>query len=109
MIHVATWSEILFGVIPEGRLSDAYVRAMQDNADGYTLTAPKLIQGHRANCESDRVGPQIPQEKNLIGGDVCQRCFGTGWEQYREGGYANVRKCDHIPTDDLTDADVDAW
>lgn len=93
--HIAVWAEIVFGVIPEAQLEAAYFRAMQDKADSFPLTASDLVQGYRANCESERSAPQIPQDKNLLAGDVCARCFGTGWEQYREGSYANVRKCDH--------------
>lgn len=33
---------------------------------------------------------------------TCPRCFGIGWEEYRENGYRQVRKCDHVvpETDD---------
>jgi hypothetical protein len=29
----------------------------------------------------------------------CSRCHGTGMEQYRDGGYANMRRCDHVVND----------
>lgn len=41
-------------------------------------------------------------------GPVCQRCFGTDWEEYIENGYKQVRRCDHVIADD-DDSDVDNW
>jgi len=35
----------------------------------------------------------------------CPRCFGTGWEQYTEGGYKQVRKCDHARVEVVEDPD----
>lgn len=94
------WVEVLEPVIPESSLEAAYLRAAQDKGSGYPLAASDLVQGYRANCDSERAAPQIPQTANLLTGDVCKRCFGTGWEQYREGGYANMRKCDHVIDDE---------
>lgn len=109
LAHVSTWEEIALGEIPEIYLETAYVRAMRDKDSGFALTASDLVQGYRANCESERALPQIPQSNNLLTGEVCQRCFGTGMEQFRESGYANMRRCDHVPLVTDEDADVDSW
>lgn len=37
----------------------------------------------------------------------CPRCFGTGFEQYRDGIYASARRCDHKT--DTQDSEVDNW
>jgi hypothetical protein len=95
-LHISAWAEIVFGVIPESRLQDAYVRAMRDNADGFTLTAPGLVKGYRDLCESERLAPQMPMDRNLLPGNVCSRCFGTGLEQFIEAdGYKSSRRCEH--------------
>jgi hypothetical protein len=107
-IHTAVWAEIVFGVIPESQLERAYARAMQDNADGFTLTAPKLVQGYRSLCASEASAPQLPQTSNLLAGKVCKKCFGSGMEQYVEGGYKQVRRCDHVVAED-DDSDIQNW
>jgi len=33
----------------------------------------------------------------------CPRCHDTGFEQYREGGYVNSRRCDHVVDDENMD------
>lgn len=97
---ISAWAELLFGVIPENQLEWAYVRAMQDKDSSFALTAPGLIQGHRNACASEAASPRQPQDRNLLTGDVCPRCHGTGFEQYREDGYVNSRRCDHVIDED---------
>ena len=90
-----TWAEVLDGEIPVTDLDAAYIRAMRDKKDSFALTANDMVKAHRDNCESARVAPRVPQDANLLSGEVCPRCHGTGFEQYREGGYINSRRCDH--------------
>lgn len=105
-LHISAWAELLFSVIPESKLGAAYVRAVQESEDTFTLTAPKLIQGFRALCDSERSSPRIAQDSNLLTGEVCQKCFGLGWEQYIENGYKQVRKCDHVAVEDPDDVSM---
>jgi len=108
MIHVATWSEILLGAVPENRLADAYVRAMQDSDNTYTLTAPQLIQGFRSLCASERNA--LAQTTNLLSGDVCKKCFGSGLyvpEGKDAQGYKlPAQRCDHVPVEDPDDVSM---
>lgn len=89
------WSEVLAGVIPEDRLEDAYLRAVRDKTDTFPLSANELVAGYRALCESERSAPRLAQDVNLLPGEVCQKCFGTGWEEFRENGYKQSRRCAH--------------
>lgn len=100
-----TWAEVLDGEIPVESLDAAYVRAMRDKTDSFPLTANDMVKAHRDNRESARVPASPPQDSNLLTGDVCPRCHGTGLEQYREGGYINSRRCDHV-TDDEEDVSM---
>jgi hypothetical protein len=110
---IAAWAEITFGVIPENELERSYVRAMQDRDSSYAIGAPNLIKAFHDNCDSERAAPRIVQDRNLLSGDQCSKCFGSGWEEFRESGYKQVRKCDHQvegfigPRD--PDSDVNSW
>lgn len=108
--HISVWAEITFGVIPESQLEGAYFRAMQDKEDGFPLTAPGLVKGFRANCDSDRVAPQIPQDSRLLTGDVCSKCFGTGLyvpdEKDAQGYKLPAQRCDHVPIEDPDDVSM---
>lgn len=97
MIHIRAWSEILYDAVPQSQLEHAYRRAMQENEDGFPLTAPKLITGFKRFCESQRTTPRIAQDSNLLNGEVCKRCHGTGMEEFVESGYKQMRRCDHVP------------
>lgn len=46
----------------------------------------------------ERADSIMPKTANKPPPD-CPRCFGSGFEQYREGLYATARRCDH-KTDD---------
>jgi hypothetical protein len=97
---IAAWAEILFGVIPEPELERSYLRAMQDRESDFPVGAPSLVKAFRDNCASDAASPRIAQDTNLLPGNVCSRCHGSGWEQYRDGNYMNSRRCDHVVDDD---------
>lgn len=100
------WSEVLSGVIPEQQLESAYLRAIQDKADNFPLTANDMVAGYRANCSSDKAAPRLAQDANLLDGEVCKKCFGSGLEQYVENGYKQVRRCDHIVAEDPDDVSM---
>lgn len=101
------WSEVLSGEVPESHLEAAYVRALRDKQGGFALTAADLVSGFRANCESERNAPRLVQDANLLNGQVCGKCHGTGMEEFTEQGYKQMRRCDHaMPIADI-DADVD--
>jgi hypothetical protein len=112
-LAVETWSEVLDGEVPGNALQEAYIRAARDKTDGFPLGANDLVTGYRANCESERAAPRLAQDRNLLTGDICKKCHGSGWEEFKENGYRQVRKCDHLvegfigPPD--PDADVDSW
>jgi hypothetical protein len=90
-----TWAEVLDGEIPAKELDAAYIRALRDKKDGFALTANDMVKAHRDNCESNRV-PRLPQATNLLSGDVCPRCFGSGLEQFIDAeGYKQSRRCEH--------------
>lgn len=112
-LAVEAFAEICGGEIPLDDLEHAYIRAMRDSEKGFAPGADDLVRGHRANCASEAASPRPAQDRNLLPGEVCKKCFGSGWEQFTEGGYKQVRKCDHVvegfigPPD--PDSDVDLW
>lgn len=90
------WTEILEGEVPANYLDAAYLRAMRDKGNGFALSANDLVQGYRDVCQSERAMPQAPQYSNLLEGEVCKRCFGTGMESYAApDGYLQSRRCSH--------------
>ena len=91
---VEAWSQVVAGEIPLDDLHKSYVRAMRDKQDGYALTANDLVRSYRAECESERVTPR--QHHNLLSGEQCSKCLGTGMETYMEHGYSVARRCDHM-------------
>ena len=108
-IHVRAWSEILYDAIPQVRLDDAYRRAMQENEDGFALTASKMIAGFKHLCESERVAPQIPQNAKLLNGDVCPKCHGSGMEiivDQDDDRYKVAMRCDHVVAEDPDDVSM---
>lgn len=109
VVTVRAWAEILDGEVPENYLERAYVRAMRDKETGFALSAPELVQGFRSVCASERTAPR--QDSNLLPGEVCQKCFGTGMyapDKRDALGYRlPAQRCDHvaeITEDDLTAA-----
>lgn len=107
-----TWAEIVCGEIPDSYLNPAYVEAMRVK-DSFPLGASDLVTAYRALCESERSAPRQAQHHNQLPGEVCQKCFGTGWEQYvADGGYKAARRCDHVVgdgplTDQFSDRDIE--
>ncbi len=93
---VEAWAEIVDGEVPEKDLEPAYIRAMRDKQDGFPLSSNDIVKAHRDICESERASPRLAQNRNLLRGEVCQRCYGCGREQYQdEDGYLVSRLCDH--------------
>lgn len=112
---VEAWREVVDGEVPERDLDAAYIRAMRDKTSGFGLAANDIVKGYRDNCESERVAP-MPQDVNLLNGQVCPRCFGTGLEEYVEHGYKVARRCDHVVAEVQRpsvivdeDSEVDSW
>jgi hypothetical protein len=101
------WSEVLDGEIPEKYLEPSYLRAMRDKESGFALSSNDMVKAYRDICLSERSAPRLAQATNLLSGDVCPKCFGSGMEQYVEGGYKQVRRCDHAPTPRAEDDDSD--
>jgi hypothetical protein len=97
VITLSAWTEILGGAVPENDLEPAYIRAMQDKENTFALGASEIVKAYRANCASERAAPRKPQTINLLEGEVCQRCFGSGWELVRKNGYDEARECGHRP------------
>lgn len=95
-IAVESWAQVIGPAIPESKLEAAYIRAMTDKESGFALGASELIKGYRDHCESERYAPQTPMDRNLLPGEVCQRCFGTGMEIFCDAdGYKQSRRCEH--------------
>lgn len=104
-----TWTEVLEGEIPANYLETAYVRAMRDKQSGFALSSNDMVRAYRDVCLSERSSPRLAQGRNLLSGEVCPRCFGTGMEQYIADGYKQVRRCDHAlaPLAEDDDSDID--
>lgn len=95
---ISAWEEVLRPIIPPERLEDAYLKAMQDRASTFPLSSTEVctafkemmaVQGPHPN-----VAPATPNR--MLSGETCQKCFGTGMEEYIESGYKMCRRCDHL-------------
>lgn len=95
LAHTQAWAQILYGVVPENDLERSYLRAMRDKETTFALSAPEMVQAYRAECQSEIASPRPAQDANLLPGEVCQKCFGTGWEEFKENGYKQSRRCTH--------------
>lgn len=107
------WADVLDGEVPISDLERVYTRAMRDKTDTFPLTAPMMVKAYRDICDSDRAAPRIPQEANLLPGEVCKKCFGTGMEEFVVNGYRQAKRCDHVVEQPIgprdPDAEVDTW
>ena len=89
---VEAWCEVLDGKIPENRLNDCYLYAMQHKETTFPLGAPELITAWGAIRE---VG--VPRTaSSLVRGDVCSRCNGTGTELIYVDELVASKTCDHV-------------
>lgn len=96
LIAVRSWCDVLDGEVPERDLEDAFRRALRDKDSSYSFGSSEVVKGYRANCESERAAPRQAQDRNLLAGDVCGKCFGSGWEPTIVDGYKTRRLCDHL-------------
>lgn len=65
-IAIQAWAEIFYGEVPESDLSAAYLRAMRDKDSSFALNASDVVRAFRANCESERAAPRMPERTNLL-------------------------------------------
>lgn len=72
----ATWAEILFGVVPYARLTDAYMHALRTRKSTFPLNVSELCEAWRQIQESERYAPKPNKSEG------CPVCKGTGMEYF---------------------------
>jgi hypothetical protein len=68
---------------------------LHDSDRSYKMRRQLQSEQERAQAEQAKLAEQ--EQPSLDPAASCQRCYGTGFEQYLENGYNQVRKCDHLP------------
>lgn len=90
---LASWLEVLFGVVPEQRLNDCYLLAMRTRASTFPLAPNELCVAWNEIRQSEIY--KQADAKQLTHG-FCEKCNNTGSEViYREDGTTSARFCRH--------------
>lgn len=94
---VEAWSEVLIGVVPEARLETCYLWAMQHRDSTFALGAPEIVRAWLVVAEAERYRPVAAKMTQMLQGEVCSRCNGTGVEVIRneKTKMTSSRPCSH--------------
>lgn len=96
-VAIEAWSEIVTDVIPFSRLNDAYLGAMRNRETNFAIGAPELVKAWKVISEAERYRPMTGADiEQMLRGDVCKDCHGTGTEIITEGDYTTSRVCLHL-------------
>lgn len=95
-LAVGVWTEILEGHVPEARLNDCYVRAVRNRKNGFPMAASELCAMWNEIRESEMHSTPHRDMSKQLAGDVCERCWATGYEIIKRAKYNYAKTCDHI-------------
>lgn len=91
---LASWLEVLFGVVPEQRLNDCYLLAMRNRTSTFPMAPNELCMawGEIKQSEMHRTNPA-----KLLTHGFCEKCNNTGSEPIRNerGIIISARACSH--------------
>lgn len=83
------WSEVLFDVVPQERLLDAFKRAAQDHGTSFPISMHdvRIAYGKidaeekaKAQAEREKFLADLESRNMLVNKFICDYCFNSGWE-----------------------------
>ena len=94
-LAVASWLEVLENYVPETRLNDCYVKAIQTRSSNFPLGASELCTAWNSIREAEMHSTPHRDMSKQLAGDVCQSCWGTGYEIIKRGKFNYAKSCEH--------------
>lgn len=108
LIRARDWSEVLWQIIPEERLADAFNRAAKDHSGSFPISAYDIknafweLRKDEVKAQEQRRQREMQElEQRSIqpGFEPCPRCFSCGFryvvkQEYNGREYSGVIKCD---------------